>query len=191
MKILPDRLTPTPQEFRFRADTAWWQSALASERGLPRELAEPLAFALAAHRMGDDLYLEGVVEGALELECSRCLARYRHALREPFRLVLEPAGDRSPAEPEAAGALSHHGVCLGDELETGWYRGRELDLGAFLREVVSLAIPVQPLCRESCPGLCGRCGAELGAGPCGCPETRSDSPFAVLARLRGATGGDD
>jgi uncharacterized protein len=192
MKILVDHLTATPTAFVFAGDSAWWSAAMPPERGLPLALTQPLRFALQAHRMGEDVYLEGTAEGSLELECSRCLARYRHRLREPFRLVLEAVGERTPSDPEAAAALSRYGVGLGDELETGWFRGSELDLGGFFLEVIALTLPVKPLCRDDCPGLCPRCGAELGAGPCGCEEPRSDSPFAVLASLRDEpTGGGD
>jgi uncharacterized protein len=140
--------------------------------------------------MGEDVYLEGELEGSLELECARCLARYREPLREAFRLVLEPAGERTPADPEGAAALAANGVCLSDELETGWFRGSEIDLGAFFMELVALSLPVKPLCREDCAGLCPHCGAELSREACGCPRSVSHSPFAVLASLRGgSTGG--
>jgi len=73
--------------------------------------------------MGEDLFVAGSIEGAIELECGRCLARYRHALRESFRLVREPAGDRVPSDPESALALSRDGISLRDEIESAWYRG--------------------------------------------------------------------
>jgi len=191
MKIPLDLLTVTPTEFSFQGDAAWWRAAMPEPAGLPRALLTPIGFRLEAHRMGEDVYLEGSAEGALELECSRCLARYRHVLREPFRLILGPAGDRSPADPEAAGALANDGVCLGDEIEAGWFRGNEIDLGAFFREVISLALPVKPLCDEGCAGLCPHCGIELGVETCDCRETNSDSPFAVLAALRDRPPGGD
>jgi uncharacterized protein len=191
MRILVDHLSVTPTDFSFECDAAWWRSVMPEHAELQRALLAPIGFRLEAHRMGDDVYLEGVAEGALELECSRCLARYRHVLHEPFRLVLEPAGDRSPADPEAAEALANDGVCLGDEIEAGWFRGNEIHLWAFFREVISLALPVKPLCDEDCAGLCPHCGIELGVETCDCRETKSDSPFAVLAALRDRpTGGD-
>jgi uncharacterized protein len=94
-----------------------------------------------------------------------------------------------PADPEAAEALHKEGLCLGDEPEVGWYQGGEVHLDSLCLEVISLALPVQPLCREECPGLCSRCGAELAEGPCGCDEARPNSPFAVLAALRDETEG--
>jgi len=192
MKILVERLTATPTLFELEADTGWWRAFMPAHRDLPRELDEPLRFRLQAYSMGKDLYLEGCVEGGLELECGRCLARYRHALREPFRLVLEPAGARQPADPEGAEALARDGVCLGEEIDAGWYRGSEIDLGAIFFEIVALALPVNPLCREECEGLCPRCGADRKLGPCGCSEIKKESPFAVLQALRdGFRKGED
>jgi uncharacterized protein len=69
-------------------------------------------------------------------------------------------------------------------LETGWFRGSEIHLGSIFVELVSLALPVKPLCREDCPGLCARCGANLAVAGCDCEEIKSDSPFAVLAGIR-------
>lgn len=191
MKILVDRLTVTPTEFNFEGNATWWRAVMPAGAEFPRDLLEPIGFRLEAHRMGEDVYLEGSAEGAFELQCSRCLARYRHVLHEPFRLILEPAGDRLPADPEAAEALANDGVCLGDEIEAGWFRGDEIDLQTFFREVISLALPVKPLCDEDCAGLCPHCGIELGVETCDCREAKSDSPFAVLAVLRDRpTGGD-
>jgi uncharacterized protein len=140
--------------------------------------------AFAAHSMGEDLIFEGALEGVVEAECGRCLARYRHALRETFRLMLEPAGDRVPAEPESARALAAEGLCLGDELETGWYQGSEIDFDRFVAEFVALSLPVQPVCREDCAGLCPSCGVDRNTTACACSESKVDSPFAALAALR-------
>jgi uncharacterized protein len=194
MKLSIDRLTSTPTSFDFEGDSSWWRAAILPQRSLPRELLEPLRFVFQAYLMGEEVYIEGEVRGNVELECGRCLARYRHPLHEPFRLVLEPAGDRVPADPEGAEALARDGVCLGEEFEAGWYRGSEIHLGALALELVSLALPVKPLCREGCPGLCPVCGIDLGTEHCDCREARPDSPFAVLAALRGgnpAAGAQD
>ena len=184
MKILVDRLTDTPCSYRFKADAGWWRRGMPAAIRLPGELAEPFRIALRAHRMAEDVFVDGALEADVELECSRCLARYGHSLREAFRLVLEPAGDRSPADPEGAAALARDGLSLGDELESGWFRGNEIDLGPFFLEVITLALPAQPICCDDCPGLCPRCGADLAAGACGCDTAKPDSPFAVLASLR-------
>ncbi len=80
--------------------------------------------------------------------------------------------------------MARDNVWLGDELETGWYRDPEIELGSLFLELIALALPVQPLCRDDCPGLCPACGAELAAGSCGCVKKTSASPFAVLTKLQ-------
>lgn len=189
MQILIDRLKQTPTELAFGPDDPGWAEAVESVPELRGPEAELPSVQLRAHRMGQDVYLEGVVTGALALECGRCLVRYGSPLREPFRLVLEPAGARVPPEPEAARDLARLGMCLGDELEMGWFQGPEIDLRSLLREVVALAVPVQPRCAEDCRGLCPRCGVDWNRETCGCEAERPASPFAALEALRRRTRG--
>ncbi|HEY8493805.1 MAG TPA: DUF177 domain-containing protein [Myxococcota bacterium] len=189
MKILIDRLSQTPAELVFGPDDPGWDEVLESVPEMGGPLGARPTATIRAHRMGRDVYLEGSLEGgALDLECGRCLVRYGSPLRESFRLVLEPAGGRVPAEPEAARDLARLGMCLGDELEMGWFQGPEIDLRAWLREVVALTIPVQPLCREECRGLCPRCGADRNRETCACEAERPASPFAALEALRRRPG---
>ena len=184
VKILVETLTSAPADLSFETDAGFWQLLSGSSSSLPQALERPFEVKVAAHQMGSDVYFEGGVIGSLSLECARCLARYGHVLDEPFRLVLEPAGDRVPPDPEAATALARDGICLGDEMETGWYRGNEIDLSNSVLEVVALALPVKPLCSEECRGLCPHCGVDLNDRPCKCSTLKSDSPFAALAKLR-------
>jgi uncharacterized protein len=184
MKLPVERLTTTPRELGFQGDAAFWAELGERDDELAPRLLRDVHIQLRAHKMGEDVYLEGEAETELECGCSRCLARYRLALREPFRIVLEPASGRVPADPEAAKALARDGVCLGDELDAGWYRGSEIDLRHYLREVVALALPVQPLCREDCRGLCPHCGADRNVETCSCAKASPDSPFAVLRKLQ-------
>jgi uncharacterized protein len=37
----------------------------------------------------------------------------------------------------------------------------ELDLEPAIRDAISLAEPIAPLCRPDCPGLCPTCGLDL------------------------------
>ena len=185
MKILVDRLSETPTALRFPVSPSWVAERFGADPEHRIEgVTEAVAFEVRAQRLGPDVYLEGECRGTLELACSRCLTRYRGPIRERFRLVLEPAGDRVPAEPEGAAALAHEGLYLADELESGWFRGTEIQLDRFVGEVLALAVPVQPLCREDCRGLCPRCGVDRNAESCSCSEARPESPFAVLASLR-------
>jgi len=53
-------------------------------------------------------------------------------------------------------------------LEVAFYEGEAIDLGQLLREQFYLALPMKPLCRPDCRGLCPTCGANRNAASCGC-----------------------
>jgi uncharacterized protein len=189
MKLLVDRLGDSPTEHPFSASPEWWRERWGDDRDALDALDEPVEFTVRAHRMGADVYLEGEAAGSLATVCSRCLCRFRTPLRERFRLVLEPAGSRVPADPEGAAELARSGLWLGDELETGWFRGTDLDLSRLFQEVVALALPAQPLCREDCQGLCASCGVDRNVESCDCAQVAPPSAFAALRALRDSLSG--
>ena len=197
VKLNLDRLTATPTPYDYEAPARWWTDYSSDVEEGPYEVVAPFAFRLEAYKVREDAYLKGDMRGEIEIECGRCVARYRQPLRETFALVLESAGGRIPADPEGAEALKRDGMCLGEEIEAGWYRGSEVQLGAYFAEIVSLGMPVQPLCRDDCLGLCPRCGTDRNVSPCSCRdlaeegelESKSESPFAALAALRDEISG--
>lgn len=184
MKLLIERLTAAPSEHHFETPSGWWEHRVGTRASRGLETGS-LSFDLHARTLGGNLHLEGNASGELETQCGRCLARYRQVFADTFRLVLEPAGERTPSDPQTAETLARDGMSLGDDFETGWFASPEIQLDSFLEEVVSLAIPIQLLCREDCAGLCPRCGCDRNRTNCDCEELKPESPFAVLAALRG------
>lgn len=103
------------------------------------------------------LRLESVVEGVLVSgrfrtqasgECVRCL--------DPVTFDLDLAVQELFAYPDAAAAAADEIELLEDDL---------IDLTPVLHDAVVLALPLQPLCRDDCPGLCATCGARLADDP--------------------------
>ena len=217
-KLVIDRLTDKPQRFEYEAAASWWSARAGSDGGVGDARVErPFRFVVSANRLGENVLIEGDLEGGLSVECSRCTRRYAHALRDSFRLVLEPFNEhewrdaraQQAIDPEGERAIAENGICLGDDLEAGWFRGPVIDLEDLFAEAVATAMPIQPLCNEDCPGLCPHCGMERGMergmargvepgvdrgrGPvpvqavavCGCADERVESPFAVLASWQG------
>ena len=73
---------------------------------------------------------------------------------------------------------------VGDEdLETSYYRDDRIDLNELLREQFYLALPMKPLCREECRGLCAQCGTNLNTGSCDCAPAWEDPRLAALKGL--------
>jgi len=59
----------------------------------------------------------------------------------------------------------------------------DIDLGPMVRDAVVLDLPMAPLCRDDCAGLCPHCGANRNEGDCGCVAPR-DPRWANLDVLR-------
>lgn len=164
---------------------------------------EPFRFEGAARRSHGHAVVTGHVTGVLELECGRCLTR----TGQQVDLVFEAryaAADAAPHQPAAAPAPVHG---KWDDDDDGGIELRPEDLDvSFLpqgtttlqveevvREQILLEVPIRPLCRPDCKGLCSHCGADLNDGACGCPRDEGgDLRMAALAevkkRLEGGSG---
>ena len=73
----------------------------------------------------------------------------------------------------------------GDELSSPYVTNEVLDVAAWTRDAVVLALPQQLLCREDCAGLCPDCGENLNdAGPDHTHERAPDPRWAALDQLK-------
>ena len=115
----------------------------------------------------------GTFQALVRLTCGRCL--------EPFTLGLEDhvAGRFTP-RPAGGDEVQ----LTTDDLDVTFYDGGEINLGAFLRAETLLDVPMKPLCRANCQGLCPVCGGDRNVTHCACQVQPADprlAPFRVLA----------
>ena len=97
--------------------------------------------------------------------CMRCLADAEPVTEVDAREVDQPGG--------------------GDELSSPYVQGGDLEVRAWARDALALALPSQILCREDCAGLCPICGADLNAaGPDHGHESTPDPRWSKLDELR-------
>ena len=125
-------------------------------------------------RSGRGVVVSGTFQGTVQLVCSRCLEPFPFTAEEPFRLYFETA---RPGQPDGESELTD------DELDVTYVEEGRIDTDTLLRENVLLSLPVQPLCREDCRGLCQRCGKNLNLGSCNCQESRRDPRLEPLRKL--------
>jgi uncharacterized protein len=121
------------------------------------------------------------VSGALDIgapdSCSRCLASFTQTVRVQLDDVFWPAVDIHTGarlrpdeqdEPEAdTGSIDEHHI---------------LDLTEALRQYRLAALPMAPVCREDCKGICPQCGQDRNQGTCTC-EPEQDARWAKLRDL--------
>ena len=70
------------------------------------------------------------------------------------------------------------------DLDVATYVDEQIDLEEALRAELLLALPIAPLCRDDCKGLCARCGKDLNEGPCACPPEPKDDRWAALRSVK-------
>jgi uncharacterized protein len=71
-----------------------------------------------------------------------------------------------------------------EELTTPYVHDDQLDLSAWARDAVALALPDKILCRPDCAGLCPVCGLDLNVEPHTHDEVEGDPRWSALAELR-------
>lgn len=119
-----------------------------------------------------------LLRAALRLRCPDACSRCLTPIDVPVELQIEeeylPTVDvltgavrPRPEEPGAFVIDEHH----------------ILDLAEAVRQYRVLALPMQPLCRPDCAGLCPVCGHNLNESACACDRDEYDPRWGTLAKL--------
>jgi uncharacterized protein len=138
-------------------------------------IVAPVRLDMEVHKDKDRFRLSGTTSTELELPCSRCL--------EPFRLPVEAPFDQRFLPASALDAEGEREV-QDEDVDISYYRDDQIDLNELLREQFYLALPMKPLCRDDCRGLCAQCGTNLNAGTCACVTDWEDPRLAPLKGLK-------
>lgn len=132
----------------------------------------PLEGDMELIRTTDGILVTGKLQTKVELICDRCLepfaANISIALQEEFRPTID-----------IITGISLHDT---DEESTRIDESHTIDLTEVVRQDLLLALPMHPLCRPDCAGLCPHCGKNLNEGPCECQKP-PDPRLAVLKEL--------
>ena len=110
----------------------------------------------------------------VRLTCSRCLDEFVASVRLDFHEEFWPTVDLVTGVPLAE-----------PEAEPGFVIGEDnvLDATEAIRQYAILELPIKPLCRADCPGLCEVCGENLNTGRCTCTLATTDSRWGALAQF--------
>ncbi|MBK8727304.1 MAG: DUF177 domain-containing protein [Holophagaceae bacterium] len=122
-----------------------------------------------------DTFFDVKGSGVLDCTCSRCL--------EPFDLPLAVSSQYLGSKDAELVARGAHALGTQD-LDVVFMPEDELDEEALVKEQFQLQVPMHPLCKEDCLGLCPDCGKNWNKGKCSCnPELRAKEPSALAKAL--------
>lgn len=133
--------------------------------------------ALALVRTNRGLIVKGEMTASVVSSCSRCLKPVTYQVNYEFEEEAFPSIDMFtglplPVEPESLVIDNTH----------------TLDLTNILVQYTLLTMPIKPLCRPDCAGLCQQCGANLNDAICQCPNRPVDTRWLKLASLKEEKG---
>lgn len=132
---------------------------IADVIGIPE--GAPVELTLRLESVMEGVLVTGTARATAEGECVRCLEPLSHEVAADFQemFAYHDADDRGrsrAAEPADDAE---------DDEDTLYIEDSLFDLEPVLRDAVVLALPMQPVCRESCAGLCSECGIRLDENP--------------------------
>src|SRR5207302_10526043 len=154
----------TNEEYHDELEDELEPFKLGGQRYLPVPDRVPAGFAVTRASTGTVFELR--LDARLHGPCYRCLADA--VLDVPISAREYQA--TSPGEAE--------------ELRTPYLSDDRLDVGAWARDAVALALPDKILCRPDCAGLCPLCGRDLNVEPHEHDEETTDGRWAALKALR-------
>jgi uncharacterized protein len=137
-------------------------------------LEEAVVFAGHAAKADDGVYVEGTIRGTVHPECSRCLTTFEMPLELDMNVVYVPEEERTGKQSET----------LDPDSNLSFYEGDSIDLLREIKDLILTSLPIKPICRPDCKGICPQCGADLNAAACKCEQHRGVSPFDKLKELR-------
>jgi uncharacterized protein len=129
-------------------------------------------------RISEGLLVQGNVEANVDLECSRCLTNFAVPVEARLEEQFQPTIDVMTGTPvqrlegqdnDATFDIDHNHM---------------MDLSEPVRQAILVSLPMKPLCREDCAGLCPNCGANQNEGPHQCEVETADNRWAGLRELR-------
>lgn len=126
-------------------------------------------------RTADGILVTGDLHTSVELSCSRCLDLFampvRFSVEEEFHPSIDIiTGAKIPLTSD-------------DEPETRIDVHHILEVSEVMRQNLLLALPMYPVCRSKCKGLCPKCGQNWNEAPCDCTLEEIDPRLAVLKQL--------
>lgn len=145
------------------------------QEGDAYRVVAPVVLDFDVHKDKEKFRLVGSVRTELELPCSRCLEGFRLPVDASFDLRYLPAAEMATEDEREI---------ADEDLETSYYRDDQIELNELMREQFYLALPMKPLCRPDCRGLCPQCGANLNVSECACAPAWEDPRLAPLKQLK-------
>ncbi|MFH1825586.1 MAG: DUF177 domain-containing protein [Candidatus Firestonebacteria bacterium] len=137
-------LNETPEEIGFKPEEAEFEELISSD--------------IEINKIGEKFIVKGKIKTVILLECSRCLEKFKYNIYSNFKLIY------------AKDEISKYGAVNKEEMDEITFTGDILDVDDDVKQTIILEIPMKPVCKEDCKGLCCYCGQNINSEKCGCKK---------------------
>lgn len=135
--------------------------------------------ALTIQQSGEEYFVQGSLNTVAQIECARCLTPIALAIEGSLEFIVTTPALREQQAAEAVDAEEY--VFMDGATLT-------VDVTEPVREAMLLELPMKPLCREECQGLCPRCGVNRNEESCGCITKQTDPRWEGLKKVTEQSG---
>ncbi len=138
-------------------------------------LVSPVVGKVRLTRLHSGILAQGHFSTEVDLTCDRCLRLFslpvEFDLEEQFVPIVDVNTGKwlQVEETDPALLIDDHHI---------------LDLEEVFRQAIYLGLPMHPVCRSDCRGLCLQCGQDLNEGPCSCVGDEVDPRWQALWDLK-------
>jgi uncharacterized protein len=116
-------------------------------------------------RTPQGLLVQGDFQSTIPLECVRCLSEFSHRIHWDFTEMYAFKKEN----------ITESGLLMPEDAH--------IDLQPLIREYALLEVPIKPLCKPDCKGLCTECGENRNEVDCGHANNKGDNPFSTLSEM--------
>ena len=134
---------------------------------------EQIRASLSIQHSGEEYFCQGTIEGDIVMECARCLGEFVGTYSGKTDFIVrcyQPVKADEKDVPD-------------DEEYVDLLDDSTADISYIVNQTLMLALPMKPICQESCKGLCSNCGVNKNEKECDCKTQAYDERWEGLSGL--------
>ncbi|OEF98553.1 YceD family protein [Desulfuribacillus alkaliarsenatis] len=169
MKIRIEKEYPITKDHQYIKTTIDLQEL--TDDSLINDITEVLVDIEVVNTKPREYQVSGSVKTTIGLICGNCL----QDLQVNVNSTLDEIFVLAEMTDFESGAIEE------SDDKFNYIAGQVIDLKPFIKQEILLSLPMKPLCKEVCKGLCPKCGVNRNIESCDCNTQRIDPRLADLA----------
>ena len=185
MKVYLHELSEDPKHLNYDERDAWVVEAFRDTQESDAVNSPTYSVSLNVHKSHGVVFMKGKIAVDLGLLCSRCANGFKQNVKASFQALFTREKDFAHDESSSGGvAYSAPTGQTGEDIDIEFLDKDYIELADVLKEQIYLKLPIQPLCDESCKGICPVCGQDQNTQPCQCHRIKNTALANALKNFK-------